>query len=314
LNHRIVFTSDVHRSEIVFRKFLKAAEFYKAQTLVLGGDVTGKAIVPIVKDVDGRYSAQLYGETRILNDSNLPEFIQEVKNLGYYPYISSKREYEELSSDKNKLQALFEELIVNTMKEWLALAEQRLGNSGVKVFISPGNDDPFVIDSVLSSSNFVINPEGRVVDIDGYRMATLGITNPTPWHTHREQPEEELYNTIKKLRASENRFDNMILNFHCPPFGTPLDLAPKLDEQLRPVMSGDEVEIVHVGSTAVRKIIEEKQPMISIHGHIHEARGLCKIGKTVCINPGSEYGEGLLKCAIIDLKDGKLKNYAMTTG
>ena len=44
---RMVFTSDVHASDRVYKKFMKAAEFYNAQILVLGGDVTGKAIIPI---------------------------------------------------------------------------------------------------------------------------------------------------------------------------------------------------------------------------------------------------------------------------
>ena len=309
---RLVFTSDVHASDRVYKKFLKAAEFYNAQILVLGGDVTGKAIIPILS-TDKGYISQLHGETHEATEASLGEYVQRVRDAGLYPYVTSREAYDELSQDKEKLQALFEELMVKRMKEWVQMAEERLGNTGVKVYISPGNDDTLAIDPVLSGSKFVVNPEGHIVEVDGYQMATLGITNPTPWHTPREQSEDELYLTIKKL-VEGHAFDDMIFNFHCPPYGTPLDLAPRLDEQLHPVMSGDEVEIIHVGSTAVRKAIEELQPMLGVHGHIHESRGVCKIRKTVCLNPGSEYGEGLLRCTIIDLKDGKLKSYANATG
>jgi Icc-related predicted phosphoesterase len=311
---RIVFASDVHGSDRVYKKFLKSAEFYNAQVLVLGGDVTGKAIIPILATDKGGYISQLYGEHHEMSEASLGEFVQRVKDAGLYPYVTSKGTYEGLKEDKEKLQALFEDLMVERMKEWIKLAEERLGTTGVKVYISPGNDDTYAIDPVLSSSKFVTNPEGQVVEVGGYQMATLGITNPTPWHTPREQNEDELYATIRHLVDEYGRFDDMIFNFHCPPYGTPLDLAPRLDEQFHPVMSGDEVEIVHVGSTAVRRAIEELQPMLGVHGHIHESRGVCRIGKTVCLNPGSEYGEGLLRCTIIDLKEGKLKNYANATG
>ena len=311
---RMVFTSDVHASDRVYKKFLKAAEFYNAQILVLGGDVTGKAIIPILSADRGGYISQLYGETYEITEANLEGFVQRVRDAGLYPYVTSDEAYESLKQDREKLQALFEELMVKRMKEWVKMAEERLGNTQVKVYISPGNDDTLAIDPVLSGSKFVVNPEGHVVGVDGYHMATLGITNPTPWHTPRELGEDELYSTIKKLVEGHSAFDDMIFNFHCPPYGTPLDLAPRLDDQFHPVMSGDEVEIIHVGSTAVRKAIEELQPMLGVHGHIHESRGVCKIGKTVCLNPGSEYGEGLLRCTIIDLKDGKLKNYANATG
>jgi len=58
-----------------------------------------------------------------------------------------------------------------------------------------------------------------------------------------------------------------------------------------------------VGSTAVRELIEEYQPPLSLHGHIHESRGKTRIGETIAINPGSVYSEGSLQGAVIDLAD-----------
>ena len=51
-----------------------------------------------------------------------------------------------------------------------------------------------------------------------------------------------------------------------------------------------------------------------IHGHIHESRGTFKLGKTLCINPGSEYTEGILRGSLIELRGGKVRSQQLTAG
>jgi len=68
------------------------------------------------------------------------------------------------------------------------------------------------------------------------------------------------------------------------------------------------------GSKSVRRAIEKYQPLLGLHGHIHESQSVAKIGKTTCINPGSEYGEGVLRGCIVILGDGKIEGYQMTRG
>ena len=70
----------------------------------------------------------------------------------------------------------------------------------------------------------------------------------------------------------------------------------------------------HVGSKAVREVIEEYQPMIGLHGHIHESYAKDKIGNTPVVNPGSEYGEGILRGFIIDFRDEGVENYYKVEG
>jgi len=310
---RIYFTTDLHASEKCYGKFLRAASFYKADAIVLGGDITGKMIIPIVEQGDA-FIANLHGNNVKVDSGGVAKLEDDIRNAGYYPYRTNQAEAEAIQNDKSKTESLFTQLMVEMVKRWVSLAEEKLRQTNTKVYISPGNDDHFEIDSALSSSDFVINPEGRVVDVGGYEMITLGYTNSTPWKTAREVSEEELARKIEAMTSQVHTMKNCIFNLHCPPVDTPLDIAMKLDSEWRPVLTGGEPEMIHVGSSAVRASIERNQPLIGLHGHIHEARSTCKIGGTLCVNPGSEYGEGILRGALVELESGKVKYCLMTSG
>ncbi len=311
---RLLFTTDLHASEKCYSKFLKAAEFYKADVLILGGDITGKMIIPVVDQGDGSFMANLHGNNIKVNSNGIAQLEHDIRNAGYYPYRTDQAEAEALQNDKSKIDKLFTQLMVEMVKRWVSLAEEKLRATNTKVYISPGNDDHFEIDPVLSASDFVINPEEKVVDVAGYEMVTLGYTNRTPWNTAREITEDELAGKIETLATQVRTMKKCIFNLHCPPVDTPLDIAMKLDSEWRPVQTGGEPEMIHVGSSAVRSAIEKHQPLIGLHGHIHESRSTCKIGETLCVNPGSEYGEGILRGALVELENGKVKYCLLTSG
>lgn len=311
---RLYFVTDLHASEVCYQKFLRAAEFYKASVLILGGDITGKMIIPIVSLQDGGWSAHLHGNDIKVGADGLSQLESRIRNAGYYPHRTTSSEAEELRSDPSKLDELFSTLMSDTVRRWVRTAEERFRGSNTQIYISPGNDDALRIDSILSSSDVVQNPEEKVVDIGGHEMLTLGTTNPTPWHTEREASEDELAKKIDALTGQVKRMETCIFNIHVPPSGTPLDLAMKLDDQLRPVMSGGEPDVIHVGSTSVRSAIERHKPLLGLHGHIHESRSTCKIGRTLCANPGSEYGEGVLRGALCEFGDGRLRYCLLTSG
>ena len=105
-----------------------------------------------------------------------------------------------------------------------------------------------------------------------------------------------------------------IFNFHAPPYGTMLDLAPELDSSRKPVTVAGQVSFVHVGSHAVVEAIEEHQPLMGLHGHIHESYGHDTVGTTPVMNPGSEYGEGILRGYIIEIQDGDVASYWKVEG
>jgi Icc-related predicted phosphoesterase len=169
---------------------------------------------------------------------------------------------------------------------------------------------------VLSESDYVIYPEGKIMSVDDkHEMTSVGYSNMTPWNCPGDITEEELAARLEKATSSLSDPRTSLFNFHCPPYDTQIDVAPKLDKDLRPVLTpGGEPDMAHVGSTAVRQIIEKLQPLAGLHGHIHESRGLSKVGKSVCFNPGSEYVTGILRGLILNLSDKKLDNYVFTEG
>ena len=315
-NTRIFFTSDVHGSDVCFLKFINAAKFYQANVLILGGDVTGKMIVPIVDQGNGVSVADFLGTREEIRTAEEKAALEKrIRNSGYYPYTTDKAEFEKLQADKNLVDELFSKVMAEGVKRWVGIAEERLKGSNVKCYISPGNDDRFDIDEVLKASDVVIYPEDVVLNIDGnHEMITSGWCSTTPWKSPREVPEPELIKKFQPMIDKIQNMDNAIFNIHNPPYETPIDLAPELDENLKPVIKGGSISMIHVGSQTVRKVIEQYKPLLGIHGHIHESRGFVKIGRTLCINPGSEYGEGILRGAIINLDQKGVKNYMLTQG
>jgi len=316
MNTRLLFTSDIHGAEKVFMKFVNAAKLYKADVIILGGDITGKVIIPIVEQGIGNYVTEYKGVVqKIHGETELSALMKNIRYSGWYPYLISQVEYDRIWNDRTKMDVIFSEIMVAGIQRWVQIAEERLKGTSVKCYISPGNDDRYDIDGVLSGSEVVINPEGKIVKIDdAHEMMTLGYTNMTPWKAPRDIEDEELGRKIEKLASEVSDMKNCIFNLHCPPYDSNLDTAPLLHPDLRPVLSAGSVVNVPVGSKAVRTAIETHQPMLGLHGHIHEAKGASKIGRTLCINPGSEYSEGVLAGAVVDLNENGVKGYVLTSG
>ncbi len=240
---------------------------------------------------------------------------QKIRDAGFYPYRTNLQEIKKLKEDEKMLNELFSRLMVESVEKWIIFAENKLQKLKVKCFIMPGNDDQFIIDSILNNSKIIINPESKVIKIDDeHEMISTGYANITPWRCPRDIEEEELAKKINNMVSQVENMKNCIFNFHCPPYGTTLDLAPKLDETLKPIVSGGSFIMEHVGSKSIRKAIEEYQPLLGLHGHIHESRGVDNIGRTICLNPGGEYTEGILRGIIVVLNKEKIKSYYPVSG
>jgi Icc-related predicted phosphoesterase len=312
---KIFFTSDVHGSDPVFRKFINAAKVYKVNHLILGGDITGKGLVLFSKDNDG-YKANYFGkETQAKTEEEFQKLKGQVTKNGFYVYVGPPELISELKESKEKSSGILMDCMKQTVSSWLRLAEERLKGTGTDCYISPGNDDEYEIDPILNASTYVVNPEEKMVILDGtYEMITMGKVNMTPWKCPRDVTEEEVGKTLDSLTSQVHDFSRAIFNIHVPPYDTLLDVAPELDSELKTIVKAGQPSMVHVGSTSVRKAIEKYQPMLGLHGHIHESKGVEKIGRTICLNPGSEYQEGMLRAALITLDSGKLKNYQLISG
>ncbi len=314
---RLFFATDVHGSERCFLKFLNAGKAYNADVLILGGDLTAKMLVPIVEHERGMFNASFLGGEYHLSGSQEVEALEKnIRAVGYYPYRTTPDEVRELSNDKTELAEVFSELMCTSIQEWMDIADNKLRGTGIKCFVSAGNDDVFAIDPALGSSECVINPEGKVVDIDeNHEMISCGFANMTPWKCPRDISDEELAGKIEEMTFKVRNMGNCIFNLHCPPHGSGIDEGPKLDETLKPVLGpGGDVQMIPTGSISIRRAIERWQPLLSLHGHIHESRGALKIGRTLCANPGSEYTEGILRGFLVDLSPEGIIDYIPTSG
>jgi Icc-related predicted phosphoesterase len=312
---RIFFATDIHGSDPCFFKFVNAATFYKADVLVLGGDITGKQIVTIERRDDG-YHSHLFGQDRLARTpEELAQLERQIRLNGFYPYATTTEELEALSADAEGVAILFTRLMVESVQGWLRIAEERLRDLPVKCFISPGNDDLFELDPILQSSDVVLYPEGQVVDLDGeHTMISCGYANMTPWHCPRDVEDDELWLKLEAMMAEVPEPSRCVFNVHAPPYDTPLDTAPKVDADLRPVLVAGQPQMIAAGSQAVRRAIEKYQPLVGLHGHIHESRGAVELGRTVCLNPGSEYSEGVLRGVLVHIAGGQLKSYQFVAG
>ncbi|HUE68969.1 MAG TPA: hypothetical protein VMP38_12345 [Candidatus Acidoferrum sp.] len=309
---KVFFATDLHGSEVCWKKFLNAAKFYDADVLICGGDMTGKAIVPIVSE-NGHYTVTLGGESQTVPAEQVVEVENNIRRRGYYPLQMSVERVHELDTDPAKRAACFQEVMLDGVDRWMKMAADKLRGTGVRIFVSPGNDDEMEVDDVIRRAEVVELGEGRVMEFDGFVMISTGWSNPTPWKTHREESEEQLAGRIDAMASQVPDTSRAIFNLHCPPFKSGLDEAPAIDADLRLLHGGRALR--PVGSTAVREVIEKRQPLLSLHGHIHESKGAVKIGKTLSINPGSAYEEGMLMGAIIQLDPKKgIKSYQLVNG
>lgn len=312
---RIFFVTDIHGSERCFRKFLNAGKVYGVNVLILGGDITGKALVPITKMPDGSYRARIEGKEQTIYQDGLDDVLAGIRNSGLYPYIGTDEEITHLASDKTALRDAFTSTVRQTLVDWMELASERAKPEGIEVYIQPGNDDePEVLNGL--DSDFVVNPEGHVLNLMGeVPMMSYGFSNRTPWDSPRELNEEQLTEAYEKMAAQIQNFDCAIFNLHVPPKDATIDRAPMLDSDLKPVVRAGEIQTFGAGSTAVRDVVQKYQPILSLHGHIHESGGMAKIGRTISINPGSEYSDGILRGALltVDMKKKRV-HYQLTSG
>jgi Icc-related predicted phosphoesterase len=312
---KIFFATDIHGSEKCYRKFLNAGKFYGVEVLILGGDITGKGLVPVTKLPDGTYKARVDGREQVVYQDGLQDVLSNIRNAGLYPYIATKEEIEEVASDKEQLRHAFENVVRQSLYDWMQLAKERAKPHGIEVYIQPGNDDePRVLDAM--SSDFVVNPEGKLIHLrDSVPMISYGHSNRTPWNSPRELDEDQLSAEIEKMAAQLSTCELTVFNMHVPPKDATIDRAPVLDANFKPVVRAGEIQMAGAGSTAVRGAIQKYQPLLSLHGHIHESGGMAKIGRTISINPGSEYSDGILRGALITIDTKKKQtNYQLTSG
>jgi Icc-related predicted phosphoesterase len=313
---KLFFASDLHGSNVCFKKFVNSAQFYGADVLVLGGDLTGKAVIPIAEQQDGSFLTFLHGEEiRLKSRVELDDFIKKNGNMGFYPTVMSEGEYQRLKVDPDAQAELFKRLVLERVTEWAAFAAEKLRGTDIPLVAIPGNDDFHEIDEILTRAPHFDFHEMQVCEFKGdYQMLYCGGSTPTPWNTEREYSEDQFVARFAELIPQVKDMSRCIFNVHVPPFGTTLDACPKLDRELQVVYEMGMPAQIHAGCQTLVDVIKEHQPLLGLHGHIHEGRAKINIGKTICINPGSVYPEGILQGALIILRGGEVAAASLTQG
>jgi Icc-related predicted phosphoesterase len=317
----VFYATDVHGSERTWRKFLNAATFYKADVLVMGGDVMGKLVIPLIRESGGSHRATIHGRVeRLETASEVDEARRKIANLGFYDVTLDEDEYKGIRDDPEAVDSLWRRLASERLQRWIEMAEDRLGEQAIPCYVSGGNDDLTEVMTTLpaSGTRSFVGCEARIVPIDDvHSMVSMPFVNPTPWQTPREADEGRLAEMIEEQVAGVGDVSKAIFNFHAPPIDSTLDTCPLLDASTDPpsqVVRGGQPVLYGAGSTAVREALRRHQPLVGLHGHIHESQSAAQIGRTRCVNPGSEYGEGVLRGCLITLADGRVKGLQMTAG
>lgn len=312
---RLYFASDLHGSEKCFRKFLNAGPVYNADVLVLGGDLAGKAIQGIVHKGGDRYECTFRGTTYAVEvGDELKQLQQLIADFGYYPYLTEPGELEQRNAD-GSIKGLFLELMRQRLASWMTLADERLRPKGIPTYWMLGNDDPTELDAVLESAPWGTHADRRVVTLEsGHEMLSFGWSNITPWHSYREMDEDHLDAELRHLATFLERPERALFNIHVPPYETGIDEAPVLDTDLQVQAAAGQVKMAPVGSVAVRALIESVQPLAGLHGHIHEASGFRMLGRTLVVNPGSDYGSGILNGVLITLEPDRIRAHQFVRG
>ena len=311
---RVFFATDIHGSEVCWRKFLNAGSFHKADVLIMGGDMTGKAMVPITGSGSSWSVTLREQETRLEGEDEVAAMEKRIADRGYYPIRLSPDEMTAWQADQSLVDARFKQEMLGQVERWVALADERLAGKGIRCIVSPANDDIFEIDPIIAAGKLVELGESNNIELDGMSLVSTGWANPTPWNTFRELPEPQLRERIDALVAAVPDRRRSIFNFHAPPYASNLDNAPKIGADMNYVSGGQ--ALIPVGSHAIRDAILDYGPVLSLHGHIHEGRGAVKLGKTLAVNPGSTYEDGVLQAAIVDLdvKKAEVKRYLLING
>ena len=300
----LYYASDIHGSVLLWRKFLGASKFYGADASITGGDLLGKAVVPIERREDGRYRLTFLGAERVIGEEELANTESSIRFNGFYPWVAPA---DEIARHRGDQEALFHQVARGELQRWIDVADAR-GN-GQRPFVIAGNDDPWYVDELLSSARGIVFCDDRVVRVGAHEMISLSYANPTPWASPRELDEDALYERLRALADQLERPDTSIFNLHVPPYDSGLDRAPKLKPDLTPVYAGGQPVPIPVGSTAVRRLIEEV-----LHGHIHESRGEARIGRTLALNSGSEYNTGRLHGVVVRLGLDRVISHQFVVG
>ncbi len=314
---RVYFVSDLHGSEVCFRKFLNSAPVYAPDVMIYGGDILGKTLVPIFPDDGGGYRWYPTGHAaQHFPAEELAAVERRIADSGRYSLVTPPEEWARLQKSPDEMEGVFQRLALERLRHWIALVRERLTPKKIPVVMNVGNDDTNeALDLIRAEGpeNFLV-PEGRVIRVGPYEIFGCGYANMTPWHCPRDLDEADLQKELDRTRSQIGNPKRTLLDIHAPPFGTALDMAPELDADFKPQVVAGNLLMHHVGSTSVRELLESVHPVAGLFGHIHESKAADEVAGVPVFNPGSAYFSGQLQGLLVDLDEDHVASHLFVLG
>ena len=299
---RFFFATDIHGSDLCFKKFLRAADFYGVDALLLGGDYSSKSLVVYISSKNG-WQAKVGDESiQLSTRSELENFQKSFSNTGHLLIELDQHQFELFQTTEQSRERFFELAQRERLSRWTGMAAEQLSKRSIPVYHIPGNDEPLYCDEFFNEAPFIPIHRRHIRVQDDLTLLGVGGSNPTPWHTPREFQENEIEAIIESSISDSLSGIPMIFFGHVPPFKSGLDNAPALNPDLSYQLVLGSHKKQPVGSVAIRHAIEQLQPLVGLFGHIHESQGEIRIGKTICVNPGSAYYNGRLQGCVITIR------------
>ncbi len=286
---RIFLACDPHGSQQTWVKMCQAPKVFKADVAMMCGDLTGKAIMPIIQEKENRWYAQPYGKRKqFKKQKDVDRFFAFQKDAGFYPYVMTPDELAALREKKGAIKELFQKLMSERMQEWLDMAAERIPPD-VDIIVNPGNDDSWVIDPIIENHPRIIYPLKQVIDVHGYPLISCEWVNSTPWDTERECPDEEL---MEKLEE-DNRKEYQV-NPTCPVHGGAGSGFPSDIRQTTGQVTG------HDNTQDKMMFSGSQHLLVFLKKEMSRAELMKKLGLSSRKNFVSEYLEPLLNNGLIE--------------
>ena len=312
---RLLFATDLHGSTTCFKKLVAAFRMYDADVLVLGGDLSAKALVPIHVS-GGRAQFHIFGRSLVETGKGcVDRAVKRVEQVGLYPQVVETSADTQTKGDSQHLESDFQEAIARRLRAWATHAAEKLGQDA-RIYAIPGNDDHPCIDAVLGESNVFVSVDRRAIEIrEGLFICGLGASTETPWSTYRELSEEAIASELASMMAIVPAGAKCIWNVHVPPAGVGIDICDAPDAEGRGSwLTSMSPRQVSAGSSSVADAIRRYRPLLGLFGHVHEGRGIVSVDGTVCVNTGSEYYNSVLHAALVDIEDASVLRSQLISG
>ena len=306
---RLFYATDLQGSEHCWNKFLMAGEIHRADTLILGGTLLAQGVHCLVKSRGSTWSSRL--GRRVLEARTRHELEQlenHVRNRGLYPYRTTEQERLQLEKSPQLFKTVYQRLAVQTLTRWISQARELCRQAGRRVYLTPHSIAPVLPGTLEGDCNGdIVWAQQGVFQLDpDHQLLSHACTHHTPFDCAEAAEDDTLISSLDTLVRQLDDVYNAVFSFHAPPHDSGLDHAPE---------PGRAASLFPIGSRAVRWVIETHQPLLSLHGMVPvPGRRFARIGRTLCVNPGSFCSDSVLSGMLFVLDRTGIRSFQPVQG